>query len=230
MPSRNFGRSSGVDRAPREFSRSREFSHSRSEARDFGSRDRGFESRSFTREARARDSDNRRAPRDFSRSRPSRDFERPSRDFERPSRDFHGAPRDFRGSRSGPHDSSQSGASHQFNGFHGHDFDHFTSSERESWRHGNWHHGHHHGHFGWWFIVDNFWFFYDAPIYPYPLYVSYYYDDAYYGDRDYYWYWCDDPRGYYPYVQECYGPWIPVSPSEGYGPDQNDGYYGDDGY
>jgi hypothetical protein len=27
-----------------------------------------------------------------------------------------------------------------------------------------------------------------------------------------YWYYCTDPAGYYPYVQNCTKPWIPVAP------------------
>jgi hypothetical protein len=26
------------------------------------------------------------------------------------------------------------------------------------------------------------------------------------------WYYCTDPAGYYPYVQQCTKPWIPVVP------------------
>jgi hypothetical protein len=172
--------------------------------------------------------------RDFNGSQ-ARDFKRdfrggPPRDFgNRPTRDFQRPPRDGRGEQQ----QSQSAASHQFHGFHGHDVAHFTSQEREHWKRGNWHHGHHHGHNGWWFIVDDFWFFYDSPIYPYPGYVSYYYDDGYYGDQsDYYWYWCDDPQGYYPYVQECNGPWRPVPPTpDAYGPGAYDsGNYGSGDY
>src|SRR5262249_62311090 len=131
--------------------------------------------------------------RDFSRS-------RPSHDFQRPSRSFRGTPRDFQGSRGSSHVS----ASHQFQGFHGHDYNHFTSAERHAWQHGNWHHGRHHGRFGWWFIADNFWYFYDAPIYPFPTYVSYYYDDNYYGGDDYFLDCCGDSGGYFPHVQRCY--------------------------
>ncbi|TDR78394.1 hypothetical protein [Paludibacterium purpuratum] len=31
------------------------------------------------------------------------------------------------------------------------------------------------------------------------------------------WYYCNKPKGYYPYVQKCKGPWLPVpaSPPEG---------------
>jgi hypothetical protein len=28
-----------------------------------------------------------------------------------------------------------------------------------------------------------------------------------------YWYYCDDPQGYYPYVQQCPGGWRPVAPT-----------------
>jgi len=28
-----------------------------------------------------------------------------------------------------------------------------------------------------------------------------------------YWYYCDNPRGYYPYVQQCPGGWRPVAPT-----------------
>jgi hypothetical protein len=28
-----------------------------------------------------------------------------------------------------------------------------------------------------------------------------------------YWYYCDNPQGYYPYVQQCAGGWRPVSPT-----------------
>ncbi len=28
-----------------------------------------------------------------------------------------------------------------------------------------------------------------------------------------YWYYCENPQGYYPYVQQCPGGWRPVNPS-----------------
>jgi hypothetical protein len=28
-----------------------------------------------------------------------------------------------------------------------------------------------------------------------------------------YWYYCEDPQGYYPYVQQCPGGWQPVAPT-----------------
>jgi hypothetical protein len=122
-----------------------------------------------------------------------------------------GSSHGVRGGASNP----QVGASGAVHGtFHGKDFNHFTSQERDHWQHdGHWRHSWHNGHFGWWWFLDDFWFFYPEVIYPYPTYVGtdYYYDDNDY-DSDYSWYWCDDPEGYYPYVQECYDEWQPVSP------------------
>jgi hypothetical protein len=99
----------------------------------------------------------------------------------------------------------------------------FTPRERAIWTHGRWWHGRHNGRFGWWWWVDGGWFFYDAPAYPYPDYVSEYaYEEpgADYGNN---WYYCRDPEGYYPYVKHCYGSWEPV-------PAQPDAGYGDRGY
>lgn len=98
--------------------------------------------------------------------------------------------------------------------FHGHDFEH--------WRHGGWYHGFHDGRGGWWWIVDGEWFFYPAPIYPYP--------DPFAPPvvvaapppppppnvapappaQGQYWYYCANPPGYYPYVPQCTVPWTPV--------------------
>jgi hypothetical protein len=91
-----------------------------------------------------------------------------------------------------------------FHGYHAYDYDH--------WRSGGWYNGPHDGREGWWWVVDGSWYYYPAPIYPYPdLYApptvvvegtpaptgaSYYY--------------CSDPSGYYPSVTECYGPWQQV--------------------
>ncbi|MBV8976326.1 MAG: hypothetical protein JO261_00825 [Alphaproteobacteria bacterium] len=107
------------------------------------------------------------------------------------------------------------GPGHDLGLFHGHDFRNFTLRERSHWERGEWRHVWHNGHLGWWWFADGFWFFYPQPIYPYPLYVGsveyYDYDDEY-GTPDYYWYWCADPEGYYPYVTECSVPWQAVPP------------------
>lgn len=105
-----------------------------------------------------------------------------------------------------------------FGYFRSHDFRHFTPSDLHAWRGGEWRHVWHDGHLAWWWYVDGLWFFYPAPIYPYPAYIgSTYYYDYYgeYGTPAYYWYYCEDPPGYYPYIQQCNGPWEPVPPTPG---------------
>ena len=139
-----------------------------------------------------------------------------------PAHGFHDAPPGFHGalphggaspSFRGPHGGGVAG---HFGTFHGHDFAHFSAGERAAWEGGSWRHAWHNGHYGWWWFADGLWFFYTAPIYPYPPYVG---PDAYYdyydenGAPPYYWYHCEDPQGYYPYVQQCNGPWEPVPPN-----------------
>ncbi|HWA88735.1 MAG TPA: hypothetical protein VG889_01785 [Rhizomicrobium sp.] len=107
------------------------------------------------------------------------------------------------------------GPGHDLGLFRGHDFAHFTADERRAWQRGFWRRSYHRGHRGWWWVVGDAWYFYPAPIYPYPLYVGtldYYDYEALYGTPRYYWYFCSDPEGYYPYIQECRRAWHPVPP------------------
>jgi hypothetical protein len=110
-----------------------------------------------------------------------------------------------------------------------HDFGHFTPDEHLNWTGGHWNHAWHNGRFGWWWFAGGLWYFYDAPIYPYPGYVSDYYADDDQPGPGYQqgpaWYYCSNPPGYYPYVQNCGTPWQPVPatpppppPGPGYGP------------
>lgn len=90
--------------------------------------------------------------------------------------------------------------------FHEHDFN--------VWRGGRWYHGHHDSRLGWWWIVGGLWYFYPAPVYPYP--------DPYQppvvavppppaaAPQTQYWYYCPNPAGYYPYVARCRVRWQPV--------------------
>ena len=73
------------------------------------------------------------------------------------------------------------------------------------WHGGHWFHGWYGGRVGWWWYVPGYdWYsYYDAPIYPYPPYP-----DA--APSPNVLYYCQDPAGYYPYVQQCAGPWQPV--------------------
>ena len=118
----------------------------------------------------------------------------------------------------------------------------FTPRERVLWTHGRWWHGRHSGRLGWWWWANGGWFFYNAPVYPYPDYVSEtYYQDSSDDDAANYWYYCRDPQGYYPYVRRCNGSWepVPAQPDRGYGGpgyddrgggyDDRDGDYDDQG-
>lgn len=143
-----------------------------------------------------------------------------------PPRGFRGAPPTFHGSlpqgtqshgtifHPGPrYQLGQRG--HDLGLFNGRHFGQFGSADRDAWRGGAWRHESHNGHLGWWWVTGGLWFFYPAPIYPYPDYVGpdYYYD--YYGSYptpSYYWYYCEDPPGYYPDVQQCNVEWEPAPP------------------
>jgi hypothetical protein len=105
---------------------------------------------------------------------------------------------------------------------------HFNPQDHAMWAHGQWRHTNHNGRNGWWWYTNGAWFFYDEPTYPYPDSVSddYSFDDDYAGAPDqgpganpYVWYYCNNPPGYYPYIQSCRGPWQPVTPTPppGYG-------------
>jgi hypothetical protein len=64
------------------------------------------------------------------------------------------------------------------------------------------------------------WWWGGPPAYPYywgppaviqenpPVYIQ----PAPRGDEQIYWYYCPDPRGYYPYVKQCPGGWMRVVP------------------
>jgi hypothetical protein len=93
------------------------------------------------------------------------------------------------------------------------DIHHFADRDIGAWRGGRWFHGAHGGRGGWWWIVGGQWYFYPAPVYPYP--------DPYLPPTvalapapapSPSWYYCDNPRGYYPYVAQCSTPWRPVAP------------------
>lgn len=110
--------------------------------------------------------------------------------------------------------------------FRGREFHRLAPRELAMWRGGRWHHEWHHGRFGWWWDVDGVWYSYDAPVYPYPEAIS---NDAVepepaaesrigagvasFAPAPQYWYHCDSPNGFYPYVRSCPSGWHPVSPT-----------------
>jgi len=101
-------------------------------------------------------------------------------------------------------------------GWHG-DIRRFHEHDLERWRGGHWYHGRHASRLGWWWLVGPAWYFYPAPVAPYP--------DPYLPPLDalppagefvlpQYWYYCANPPGYYPYVAQCRGGWkkVPATP------------------
>jgi hypothetical protein len=75
----------------------------------------------------------------------------------------------------------------------------------ESWHGGHWFHGDHLGRLGWWWVVGDGWYFYPAPVYPYP-------DPYAVAPSANYWYYCASAGVYYPYVSQCPEGWQPVMP------------------
>jgi hypothetical protein len=87
------------------------------------------------------------------------------------------------------------------------------------WGGGYWHHGWYGPRFGWWWVVGPSWYYYPAPVYPYPNpYVPpvvIQTTPAQPGPAPaQYWYYCAASKAYYPYVAECPGGWqqVPATP------------------
>jgi hypothetical protein len=79
------------------------------------------------------------------------------------------------------------------------------------WHSGRWYQGWLGNRYGWWWAIPGAdWYAYDEPVYPYPAFP----DTGYPGApmAPYYWYFCQNPAGYYPYVQQCSVAWQPVAP------------------
>ena len=118
--------------------------------------------------------------------------------------------------------------------FREHDVRRFHERDLALWRTGAWHHEWHDGRYGWWWFVAGVWYFYEQPVYPYPLVVA---PVTYVAPvtgpnlpgppvspqgttmvapqgapQPYY--YCDSARGYYPAVPQCPEPWrvVPVAP------------------
>jgi hypothetical protein len=99
--------------------------------------------------------------------------------------------------------------------FRDRDIRRFRERDFDVWRRGGWIHGRHDGRLGWWWVVNGTWYFYPQPVYPYP--------DPYVppavvaapvpAPGGQLWYFCRNPRGYYPYVARCLVPWQAVPPT-----------------
>lgn len=131
--------------------------------------------------------------------------------------------------------------------FRNHDVRHFEHNDLIRWRGGHWNNSCFGGRCGWWWLAAGQWYFYERPIYPYPLVVSgiEFVEPAYvepahvapaYVEPPYvepayvepapaaiaaqpgaaappqFWYYCDNPQGYFPAVQTCNMPFRQVPP------------------
>ena len=114
----------------------------------------------------------------------------------------------------------------------------FRGHEYPHWHEGHWYHGDHGGRLGWWWAVGGLWYFYPAPVYPYPdpyapPAVIYQPQDpaAVYQEQGptpedqaapdspppaQNWYYCNSSKTYYPYVSSCPEGWqtVPATPAE----------------
>jgi hypothetical protein len=74
------------------------------------------------------------------------------------------------------------------------------------WGSGRWFHGSHSGRLGWWWGVNNSWYLYDAPVYPYPAVTSTVVVPVQRSVA----YFCRSAWAYYPQVSECAEGWESV--------------------
>lgn len=88
-------------------------------------------------------------------------------------------------------------------GWRDHDVRRFRDHDFAVWRGGRWFHARHEGRFGWWWVAGGTWYFYPAPIYPYPDPLV----PAYATPGAPVWYFCPTAQVYYPYVPSCPVPW-----------------------
>jgi len=108
--------------------------------------------------------------------------------------------------------------------FHNRDVQHFDRVELEHWRAGRWNQSCYSGRCGWWWFSGGQSYFYDRPVYPYPLAVS----EVTFVEPiavvpaiplatraiiappplivappPQFLYYCDNPAGYYPAIPSC---------------------------
>ena len=103
--------------------------------------------------------------------------------------------------------------------FHGRTFTSLNPDERSHWQSGAWRHELHNGVFGWWWFLDDDWFFYPDAIYPYPTYIApllTVQETPEPPPAQAWWYHCANPQGYYPYVPACPTGWqtVPAAPAD----------------
>ena len=97
----------------------------------------------------------------------------------------------------------------------GNDVHGFSRPDFARWSGGRWSQTCWGGRCGWWWATGGLGYFYAAPVYPYPLVVSPITYSVPINDsgvtgpvpQSNFSYYCDNPQGYYPEVQQCNTPW-----------------------
>jgi hypothetical protein len=99
---------------------------------------------------------------------------------------------------------------------HGHGHGHGTAPHfyGPGWHGGHWAHGDYGGRTGWWWVVGPSWYYYPAPVYPYPAPPQAIVAGPLPAPAQY-WYYCEPLRGYYPNVSACPTPWRVVLSTPG---------------
>jgi len=107
----------------------------------------------------------------------------------------------------------------------GHEIHRFGERDLHIWRRGHWRHGVHDGRLGWWWVAAGVWYFYPAPVYPYPdpytppvvvidqpprVVAPQPIVQAQPQQMPQTWYYCSSAKGYYPYVPSCPEGWQTV--------------------
>ena len=105
--------------------------------------------------------------------------------------------------------------------WHG-DIARFHERDWPLWRGGHWAHARHDGRLGWWWVAGGLWYFYPAPIYPYPnpweppttVLVTPPETVVPAAPPTQYCYYCVASNTYYPYVPTCPSGWqqVPATP------------------
>jgi hypothetical protein len=73
---------------------------------------------------------------------------------------------------------------------------------RGYWPQGDWFHGAYSGRAGWWWIVGPSWYYYPAPVYPYPP------ETKSLSKSQAFSYYCKKSKSYYPVVNTCAEGWV----------------------
>jgi len=125
---------------------------------------------------------------------------------------------------------SMPASAQHYHGIHSHgvwhgDIARFHEHDWAMWRGGYWSHSWHGGRYGWWWLAGGLWYYYPAPIYPYPspweppvttVVTPGAAPAVGAPPATNYWYFCQASNAYYPYAASCPAGWqrVPATPPQ----------------